>query len=75
MGYPWKSWRPIQASFVKTSKRRCFKAAYFAATDHLLETLLTIVQAGDVVLFMSNGGFDNLPERLVGGLREFPLSL
>ncbi len=57
---------------VEDLRRRSLKAHYFPSTDHLLEALMTEVRSGDVVLFMSNGGFDNLPERLVRGLREFP---
>ncbi|MFH1243545.1 MAG: UDP-N-acetylmuramate:L-alanyl-gamma-D-glutamyl-meso-diaminopimelate ligase [Pseudomonadota bacterium] len=60
---------------VEDLRKKSLKAHYFPTTDRLLEALMTEVRSGDVVLFMSNGGFDNLPERLVGGLHEFPLTL
>ncbi len=41
-------------------------ASYHPGTDELLESLIEIVTSGDLVLFMSNGGFDNLPRRLLG---------
>jgi UDP-N-acetylmuramate: L-alanyl-gamma-D-glutamyl-meso-diaminopimelate ligase len=40
------------------------QAWYFPDTNALLANLLTRVQPGDVVLVMSNGGFDNLIPRL-----------
>jgi UDP-N-acetylmuramate: L-alanyl-gamma-D-glutamyl-meso-diaminopimelate ligase len=55
---------------VEDLRRRSLKAHYFPTTDHLLETLMTEVQSGDVVLFMSNGGFDNLPSRLLKKLNN-----
>ena len=44
------------------------RAWYFPDTDALLATLLTHVQPGDVVLVMSNGGFDGLIPRLCESL-------
>jgi UDP-N-acetylmuramate: L-alanyl-gamma-D-glutamyl-meso-diaminopimelate ligase len=41
------------------------QASYFPTTDAILETLLPQLRAGDVVLIMSNGGFDNIHERLL----------
>jgi UDP-N-acetylmuramate: L-alanyl-gamma-D-glutamyl-meso-diaminopimelate ligase len=41
------------------------QAFYSPNTDALLEELLHLCRPGDVVLFMSNGAFDNLPARLV----------
>ncbi len=43
-------------------------ASYFPATDLLLQDLLAQCQEGDVVLFMSNGSFDHLPERFLKAL-------
>ena len=37
----------------------------FLNTDRLLDALLKKVQAGDVVLIMSNGGFDDIHQRLL----------
>ncbi|PIE68094.1 MAG: UDP-N-acetylmuramate:L-alanyl-gamma-D-glutamyl-meso-diaminopimelate ligase [Deltaproteobacteria bacterium] len=45
---------------------RCGKqASYFEDTDAILEDLAQTSRAGDVVLVMSNGGFDNIHERLL----------
>ena len=44
------------------------EALYLPSTDALLEELLRQCRTGDVVLFMSNGAFDNLPVRLVEAL-------
>lgn len=44
------------------------KARYFPDTGALLNALVSEVREGDVVLFMSNGGFDNLPRRLFESL-------
>jgi UDP-N-acetylmuramate: L-alanyl-gamma-D-glutamyl-meso-diaminopimelate ligase len=44
------------------------RAWYFPDTDALLAALLTHVQPGDVVLIMSNGGFDGLIPRLCQAL-------
>jgi UDP-N-acetylmuramate: L-alanyl-gamma-D-glutamyl-meso-diaminopimelate ligase len=43
-------------------------AFYFTHTDDLLEFLLSKSRPGDVVLIMSNGGFDNLHQRLLEAL-------
>ena len=45
-------------------------AFYFETTDKLLEGLLKKSEKGDVVLFMSNGGFDNLQRRFYEGLKD-----
>ncbi len=41
------------------------EAYYFADTDAIVDYLVTIAKAGDVILIMSNGGFDNIHERLL----------
>ncbi|MGD8758457.1 MAG: cyanophycin synthetase, partial [Deltaproteobacteria bacterium] len=41
------------------------EAHYFEDTDAIIEHLAAIGKAGDVVLIMSNGGFDNIHERLL----------
>lgn len=41
------------------------QARYFSATDEILEFLSGFLKEGDVVLIMSNGGFDNIHERLL----------
>ena len=48
------------------------QAWYFPDTDALLAELLALAQPGDVVLVMSNGGFDGLVPRLCEALS--PLS-
>ena len=46
-------------------KRRGKDAHYFADTDTILEFLLSNARPQDFVLIMSNGGFDNIHERLL----------
>lgn len=53
---------------VEDLKELGIEAAYFEGTDLLLTHLLETVKSGDIVLFMSNGGFDHLPRRLLAGL-------
>jgi UDP-N-acetylmuramate: L-alanyl-gamma-D-glutamyl-meso-diaminopimelate ligase len=55
------------------------KAHFFPNTDKVLTFLAEQLRSGDVVLIMSNGGFDNIHERLLAALegkdrlaREFP---
>jgi UDP-N-acetylmuramate: L-alanyl-gamma-D-glutamyl-meso-diaminopimelate ligase len=45
------------------------KAFCFPNSNRLLEDLVARTRPGDVVLFMSNGAFDNLPERFLSELR------
>ena len=51
-------------------RRRHLEASYFAETRLLLDEILRTIRQGDVVLFMSNGSFDNLPARLLSALDE-----
>ena len=53
---------------VEELKRRGLKAAYSPDTDHLLEEIIRQSREGDLILFMSNGPFDNLPQRLLDRL-------
>ena len=53
---------------VSDLKGRGLFAAYCGSTDRLLEALTNEVRPGDVVLIMSNGGFDRLHERLLAAL-------
>lgn len=55
---------------VKDLRKRRLNAFYFSHTDQLLEALVTKVREGDVILFMSNGAFDNLPHRLLERLNN-----
>ncbi len=58
------------ARLVKDLRDRGLEASSFPDTDHLLAGILAAVKKGDVVLLMSNGSFDNLPDRLLKGLDE-----
>ena len=50
---------------VKDLKKKGLEAFYFSETDLLIEALVNKAQAGDVILIMSNGAFDNLQHRLL----------
>jgi len=72
---PMKEKIPVEQRFssealVEDLNRKGLSAFYFPDTALLLEELLEQSCAGDVVLFMSNGSFDNLPERLLKKLKE-----
>jgi UDP-N-acetylmuramate: L-alanyl-gamma-D-glutamyl-meso-diaminopimelate ligase len=43
-------------------------AAFFADTDSIIASVVAAGRSGDVVLIMSNGGFDNIHERLLEAL-------
>jgi len=53
---------------VEDLKHRGLESYYFQGTDILLEALQKNARSGDVFLFMSNGAFDNLPNRLLESL-------
>ena len=53
---------------VKDLKIRGKNAHYFPDTDSILDFLLITAQPGDIVLIMSNGGFDNIHQRLLESL-------
>ncbi|MEN6439364.1 MAG: Mur ligase family protein [Syntrophobacter sp.] len=46
------------------------EAHYFTDADSLTGFLLGIARPGDLIVCMSNGSFDGLPQRLADGLRE-----
>ncbi len=50
---------------VSDLRTKGLEAHCFADTDSLLASLLSGTRAGDIVLIMSNGGFDNLHQRLL----------
>jgi UDP-N-acetylmuramate: L-alanyl-gamma-D-glutamyl-meso-diaminopimelate ligase len=54
---------------VRTLTRRGRSARYLPEPDRILEHLIGAAMPGDVVVAMSNGGFGDLPARLVEGLR------
>jgi len=48
------------------------KSARYLETQDIVPTLVPLVKKGDVVLFMSNGDFQNNPRKLVAALEESP---
>jgi len=50
--------------------RKGVDAHYIPETGHLLEFVLRNIITDDVVLIMSNGAFDNVPKRLIEGLKR-----
>lgn len=57
-------------TLVEDLRKRHLEAFYFVETRLLLEEILRTRREGDVILFMSNGSFDNLPARLLAALGE-----
>jgi UDP-N-acetylmuramate: L-alanyl-gamma-D-glutamyl-meso-diaminopimelate ligase len=49
-------------------KGRGKNARYFSDTDSIIDFLVTEARSGDLILVMSNGGFDNIHERLLSVL-------
>ncbi|MGA7143263.1 MAG: UDP-N-acetylmuramate:L-alanyl-gamma-D-glutamyl-meso-diaminopimelate ligase [Desulfobacterales bacterium] len=49
-------------------KDRDKDAHYFTDTDAIIDFLVTEAKSGDLILVMSNGGFDNIHERLLSTL-------
>jgi UDP-N-acetylmuramate: L-alanyl-gamma-D-glutamyl-meso-diaminopimelate ligase len=66
--------RLSSAGLVQDLSRKGFTALYFPDTALLLEELLRRCRSGDVVLFMSNGSFDNLPGRMLEKLGGISLT-
>jgi UDP-N-acetylmuramate: L-alanyl-gamma-D-glutamyl-meso-diaminopimelate ligase len=61
---------PIKQQFssitlVKDLKRKGLEAAYFQDTDAIINHIATVAKDGDVIAVLSNGGFDNIHERLL----------
>ncbi len=61
---------PVEERFssrqlVSDLSNRGLAASYFENTELLLKGLVTEARPGDVILIMSNGGFDNIHERLL----------
>ena len=46
------------------------EAHHFPNNNDLLDGLLALARKGDVILFMSNGAFDNIQQRLITMLKE-----
>jgi UDP-N-acetylmuramate: L-alanyl-gamma-D-glutamyl-meso-diaminopimelate ligase len=53
---------------VKALNGRGLSAFYAPDTNHLLDEIIQRSQEGDLILIMSNGPFDNLPQRLLDNL-------
>lgn len=53
---------------VEELKERGSRAFYAPSTDHLLDEIIRQSRDRDVILIMSNGPFDNLPQRLLDRL-------
>ncbi len=53
------------AKLASDLRKKGIQALHFPDTDKLLKALAEESAPGDVVLFMSNGPFDNLPERFL----------
>ncbi len=51
-------------------RKRGLEAFFFPSAESLLKGMLQTVREGDVVLIMSNGSFDNLPEKLLKALEN-----
>ncbi|HEX9909557.1 MAG TPA: hypothetical protein VGA86_01630, partial [Desulfatiglandales bacterium] len=62
------------AGLVEDLNRKGLRALYFPDTALLLEEILRQSRTGDVVLFMSNGSFDNLPGRMLARLGGISLT-
>jgi UDP-N-acetylmuramate: L-alanyl-gamma-D-glutamyl-meso-diaminopimelate ligase len=50
---------------VQELQRRGRAAHFFPGTDEVIDFLVNTAAAGDMILIMSNGGFDNIHERLL----------
>jgi len=57
-------------TLVSDLNERGLKASYLETTDRLIEVLVRESQTGDVVLIMSNGGFDHLHQRLLDAIES-----
>jgi UDP-N-acetylmuramate: L-alanyl-gamma-D-glutamyl-meso-diaminopimelate ligase len=53
---------------VNDLKNQGMDARYFPDTDEIIDFLITEAKSGDLILVMSNGGFDNIHERLLKSL-------
>lgn len=58
------------AELVGGLQKRGGDAHYFPDTDHILDYLESELHTGDVVAILSNGGFDNIHERLLANLSQ-----
>ena len=71
---PMMSKIPLQERFspyrlVNDLRKRGIESHYFSNTNDLFNGLLALTKKGDVILFMSNGAFDNIQERFFQRLK------
>jgi len=55
-------------TLVEDLKQRGMDARHFDDTDAVIRFLVETAESGDTILIMSNGGFDNIHERLLAAL-------
>ncbi len=55
---------------VNDLNKKRIKAYYFADTDAIIAFLVKKAAPGDAILIMSNGGFDNIHQRLIQALQN-----
>jgi UDP-N-acetylmuramate: L-alanyl-gamma-D-glutamyl-meso-diaminopimelate ligase len=60
-----ENYRFSSEKLVEALKNTGIDASYFGDTDQILDFVKATAKSGDVVLIMSNGGFDNIHERLL----------
>jgi len=58
------------ARLVADINKRGIEARHYANTDSIIEYVAGEARSGDIVLIMSNGGFDNIHERLLSRLKR-----
>jgi len=58
------------ARLVADINKRRITANYYADTESIIEYVAREARSGDLVLIMSNGGFDNIHERLLSRLKS-----
>ena len=49
---------------------RSLRAEAFKTTEEILDYLATLLRKGDVVAILSNGGFDNIHNRLIEQIKS-----
>jgi UDP-N-acetylmuramate: L-alanyl-gamma-D-glutamyl-meso-diaminopimelate ligase len=58
------------ATLARNLNEQGIEARYVPNKHDLLNGILTVAREGDVILIMSNGGFDNIQQRLVEHLKS-----
>ena len=60
--------RLSSSKLVEDLKTKGKDAHFFNDTDEIIRFLVDTAKSGDLILIMSNGGFDNIHERLLEAL-------